>query len=119
MFYDELIKFMKKEGKNIGDIEFVQSYSYNDDNDVIFHEIATEDFIQTIKDIKNLNISDTIKIVGNGWWIATDTDEGYFEIYEIPKRPEKKINLAKELLLNPSKKAGIILGIECDDEDMF
>lgn len=129
-FYKALILFMKKNGKKIKDIEFIQSYDYEGDWDddyqydfkvapgIIFFEIPIVDFIREAKKIDCIDSSDTLKIVGKDWWIVTDTDgNGYFEFYQMPERPKKIKNLAKELLLHPDSKAEYILNIKFDEDE--
>ena len=117
MYYEDLVEFLGEHKRTIKDIEFIQSYSYDDEGNIYEFEIEKKDFIKVIKEIESIDGSETLKIVGKDWWIATDTDEGFFEMYELPIRPMKKINLAKELLIEPERKPSFILGIEFNEDE--
>ena len=116
--YNELVDFLKQENKTFDDIIFIESYNYvYDENESCLYkfEIAKKDFINIAKEEDIHNISDDLKIVGKDWWISTDTNDGFFDFYEIPKKPKQVMNLAKELLLS-DRKASYILGIAFDEE---
>ena len=116
--YDEFKKFLKKYKKKFADIKFIIVYDEDDDDEEIEYEIDIKDFKKYSKKIDAIDISDMIVFVGDDWWITTDTEgfDSYFEFYSMPKKPKKKINLAKELLLDNNKDAIDILRLRFNGE---
>lgn len=111
-FYEETTSFLKNNGKNWDDIEFisiskdyVSKFSKNKPES---YYIDVEDFISYIKEMYYNNgygsneVNLSIKIVGKDWWLERyEYDGAESWVYkEKPKKPEKEINLTKEILID-------------------
>lgn len=99
--YHETNEALSNNNKSWADVSFISII----DKDSFFIEV--EDFIEYSKNVNyyrgygSVEISDTLKIVGDGWWLERweyDGSEGW-SFKQMPTKPKKKFNIAKELLI--------------------
>lgn len=123
--YDNTIAYLKHKGKTWDDVKFIMTKVFkdcDDDSDNCkldqFVEITKEDFKTIAMDAEMVDLSLFIKIVGKDWFMSSDTDDGFFEMVEIPKRPSEVYNLPKELLINEENvDISSMMGITAEDDE--
>jgi hypothetical protein len=117
--YEALKKTLHKNNKTIDDIEFIIVSNESEEE----FTIKKEDFLKIAKDHPIEDIESGIAIVGDNFFFTTDEDDkwtdsfgeedNYLFIRQMPKRPEKEINLVKEMLTR--RDALVELGILYDE----
>lgn len=120
--YDGLLRALKRIDKSIDDVEFIRIEPEDEES----FAIKAEDFYQIAKNFPIDVLEVGVFIVGKDFYLSGDDDdnftdsfgdyeENYFFARTIPKKPEKEVNITKEMLLD--KDALYELGIIYTDED--
>ena len=120
--HSALYNALKRIGKSFEDIEFIMVEQYDEES----YTIKEEDFINIAKNFQVEDLEIGVFIVGKDFYLSTDDadnftdsfgdhDENYFFARMMPKKPEKEVNITKEMLLD--KNALYKLGIIYTDEE--
>lgn len=119
--YDELLTVLEENNKSINDILYITAHrSDRWDIDTLPADkfnIPIDIFCEVSKTVNPLYIKSDINIVGNDFYMTTNTMSGYFEYVEIPQEEERDIDSAKIALQFPEEKLGVLLGMETHDQD--
>ena len=118
----ELIEVMARNNKEFKDIKYITCFrpeAWDEDSpEEAEFNIEMKEFIEIAKTIDSTYSTLNMRFVGEDFFITSDPDEcGYFDYIEIPQKKPYTFNLAKELLLYPNEKAGVLMGIEDPAQD--
>lgn len=120
--HSALYNALKRIGKSFDDIEFIMVKQEDEEP----FTVKEEDFINIAKNFQVDVLETGVFVVGKDFYLSGDdaddfmetfgdNEENYFFARVIPKKPDKEVNITKEMLLD--KDALYELGIIYTDEE--